>query len=384
MPKLLYGNPVNETQSLDEKNQRNDFLRLSLVPGVGPKTYEQLLERFQTPANVMNAAPSALRTVQGVGPKLARQISLALDEIDIEPHLEVCRKNNIRIVDRQDAAYPRLLKQIHNPPNILYMHGDMVAQDELAIAIVGSRHATAYGKRTAKKLARGLALAGFTIISGLARGIDAAAHRGALEAGGRTLAVLGSGVLNIYPSEHTELAFDVRKNGAVISEQPPASPPKSGSFPQRNRIVTGMCLGTVIVEAAERSGALISARLAMEQDREVFAVPGQIDSRMSRGCHKLIRDGAKLVESVDEVLEELGPLAIPAVSTEGKTVRHPAELQLNEQESLVLHAIAVEPTELEAIIDATDLPAHRVLSTISVLELRRLIRRISGTSVVRI
>ena len=135
---------MNETQSLDEKNQRNDFLRLSLVPGVGPKTYEQLLERFQTPANVMNAAPSDLRTVQGVGPKLARQISLALDEIDIEPHLEVCRKNNIRIVDRQDAAYPRLLKQIHNPPNILYMHGDMVAQDELAIAIVGSRHCLLY------------------------------------------------------------------------------------------------------------------------------------------------------------------------------------------------------------------------------------------------
>lgn len=383
---------MNETQTNDirtndtprQEDQRNDYLRLSLVPGVGPKIFEQLLERFESPANVLAAAPSDLRSVSGVGPKLARQISLATDEIDIAPHLELCRKNNVRIVDRKDAAYPKLLKQIHNPPNILYMHGEVVAQDELAIAIVGSRHATAYGKRIADRLARGLAMAGFTIISGLARGIDAAAHRGALAAGGRTIAVLGSGVMNIYPPEHTELALDVRKNGAVISEQPPTSQPKSGSFPQRNRIVTGMSLGTVIVEAAERSGALISARLAMEQDREVFAVPGQIDSRMSRGCHKLIRDGAKLVESVDDVLEELGPLATPTTTPSGDSVRHPAELQLNDQERLVLQAIAVEPTELEAIIDVTELPAHRILSTISVLEIRRLIRRISGTAVVRI
>ena len=218
----------------------------------------------------------------------------------------------------------------------------------------------------------------------MARGIDAAAHRGALEAGGRTIAVLGSGVLNIYPPEHLELAMDVRKNGAIISEQPPMSPPKSGSFPQRNRIVTGMCLGTVIVEAAERSGALISARLAMEQDREVFAVPGQIDNRMARGCHKLIRDGATLVENVDHIIEELGPLATPAISEKGEEVRHPAELQLNDMEKAVLRAIEVEPTELESIVDASELPVHRVLSTISVLEIRRLIRRVSGTAVVRI
>jgi DNA processing protein len=176
----------------------------------------------------------------------------------------------------------------------------------------------------------------------------------------------------------------VRNQGAILSEHLPYGPPKSGAFPQRNRIITGLCLGTIIVEAGERSGALISARLAMEQGREVFAVPGQIDSRMSRGCHQLIRDGATLVESVDDVLEELGPLATPTIDNAGESLRHPAELKLNEQETQVLHAIGLEPTGIDTIIERTELPANRVLSTISVLELRRLVRRVSGTSLVRL
>ena len=227
-------------------------------------------------------------------------------------------------------------------------------------------------------------MAGFTIVSGLARGIDSAAHRGAIAGGGRTIAVLGSGLLNIYPSENAELAMAVRNQGAILSEHLPYSPPKSGAFPQRNRIITGLCLGTIIVEAGERSGALISARLAMEQGREVFAVPGQVDSRMSRGCHQLIRDGATLVESVDDVLEELGPLATPTIDHSGESLRHPAELKLNEQETLVLQAIGLEPTGIDTIIERTELPANRVLSTISVLELRRLVRRVSGTSLIRL
>jgi DNA processing protein len=235
----------------------------------------------------------------------------------------------------------------------------------------------------AERLAGGLARAGLTIVSGLARGIDAAAHRGALAAGGRTLAVLGSGVLNMYPPEHAALADEVAASGAVISDSPPRSPPLSGAFPQRNRIISGMSLGVLVAEASVRSGALISARHAMEQGREVFAVPGRVDNRMSHGCHRLIRDGAKLVETVDDVLEELGPLVAPAQSAGGEAVHHPAELLLNELEQQVLATIASEPITIDAVLAASQLPAPQVLATISVLEMRRLIRRLSGNLIVR-
>ena len=233
-------------------------------------------------------------------------------------------------------------------------------------------------------MAAGLARAGLTIVSGLARGIDAAAHRAALDAGGRTIAVLGSGVLNVYPPEHAPLADAIRQQGAVLSELPPLQQPMSGTFPQRNRLITGLSLGVLVVEAAERSGALISASHAAEQGREVFAVPGPADCRMSRGCHRLIRDGAKLVETVEDVLEELGPLFEPLQREDGHTLRHPAELQLNEQERQVLDAIATEPTDLDQVVLTTGLPVPRVLATISVLEIRHLIRRIGGNCVVRL
>ena len=222
-----------------------------------------------------------------------------------------------------------------------------------------------------------------TIVSGLARGIDAAAHRAALQAGGRTLAVLGSGVLNIYPPEHGPLAEEIRGRGALISENPPFSEPQSGVFPQRNRLISGLTLGVIVVEAAERSGALISARHAMEQGREVFAVPGRVDSRTSRGCHRLIRDGAKLVECVEDVLDEFGPLVEATPRPDGTVMHHPAELQLNELELQVLNAIPSEATSIDQIVATSGLPVQRVLATISVLEMRSLIRRVSGNSVMR-
>jgi DNA processing protein len=218
----------------------------------------------------------------------------------------------------------------------------------------------------------------------LARGIDAAAHRGALAAGGRTIAVLASGLLEIYPPEHEKLAVEVAASGYLLSEAPPRMVPMSGAFPQRNRLISGMCLGTIVVEAPERSGALITARLAYEQGRDVFAVPGPIDSRMSRGCHALIKDGAKLVESVDDVLAELGPLAEKIEREDGTTLERPAELVLNEIERQVLAAIDSAPTSVDTIATASGLAIHRVLSTVSVLEMRRLIRRTSGTQVVRV
>jgi DNA processing protein len=360
-----------------------DAVRLALVSGVGPRLRKALLDAFGTAADVFAAAPSDLRRVPGIGAELARRISRAKDEIDVTGEIDLCAANNIRILTDHDDDYPRALREIHDPPAVLFTRGQILPQDALAVAIVGARHATHYGVTQAERLAGSLARAGLTITSGLARGIDGAAHRGALAAGGRTLAVLGSGLMNLYPPEHAELAEQIVARGALISELPPNSPPLAGAFPQRNRIITGISLGVMVVEASTHSGALISARHAMEQGREVFAVPGRIDSRMSRGCHRLIRDGAKLVETAEDVLEELGPLVAPAQDAAGREVHQPAELLLNPIEQQVLSAIASDPTTIDAVVAECGLPIGQVLATISALEMRHLIRRLSGITLVR-
>jgi len=376
---------MSQAQEAPGSGPREDLvhaLRLSLVPGVGPRTRQALLERFGSPEAVLAAGPSELREVSGVGPKLTAKI-LAATEIDAEEEIAVCRAHGVRILTEADEPYPRLLREIPDPPGVLFVAGSLQPQDGLAVAIVGTRHASQYGLRQAERLAGSLARAGLTIVSGLARGIDAAAHRGALAAGGRTLAVLASGVLSIYPPEHAKLAEEVAASGALVSEAPSRAEPLSGTFPQRNRIISGLSLGTLIVEAGDRSGALITARHAMEQGREVFAVPGRVDSRTARGCHRLIRDGAKLVETADDVLEELGPLVEATPLDDGHVVHHPAELTLNDLEQKVLAAVGTESTSVDNIVATTGLPVPRVLSTISVLEMRRLVRRLSGTSVAR-
>lgn len=354
-----------------------------MVNGVGPRIRRELLDRFGSPRAVLEAAPSELQSVPGVGPKLSRAVVAARDEIDVEAEISLCREEGVTILTESDQEYPRLLREIPDPPGVLFVKGSFQPQDALAIGIVGTRHCTRYGLQQAERLAAGLARAGLTITSGLARGIDAAAHRGALSAGGRTLAVLGSGVLNIYPPEHEKLADEVIEHGALLSEVPPRATPHAGAFPQRNRIISGLSMGALIVEAGDRSGALITARLAMEQGREVFAVPGRVDNRSSRGCHRLIRDGAKLVETIDDVLEELGPLVEAAPREDGQVVRHPAELMLNDLEQKVLSAVDTEPTSIDRIVTETGLPVARVLSTVSVLEMRHLIRRTSGSTVMR-
>jgi len=293
--------------------------------------------------------------------------------------------SDIRIIAEYDDAYPRVLRDLPDPPGILFVKGRIIPSDALAIAIVGARHATHYGLDQAERLAGGLARAGFTVVSGLARGIDAAAHRGALSAGGRTIAILASGVLNIYPSENKELSEQIAAQGAVVSESPPRFEPLAGMFPQRNRIISGVSLGVVVVEASVRSGALITARHAAEQGRDVFAIPGPVTSRMSHGCHRLIRDGAKLVETVEDVLEELGPLVAAAPShVDGSDIHHPAELSLNDLERQVLSAIPQQPATIDTVIAASGLTAPQVLSTLSVLEMRRLIRRLSGNLILRL
>ena len=366
------------------ESQRLAALQLCLISGVGPRTRQQLLERFGSAEQVLAAEAAQLREVPGVGPKLARNIVAGRSCEEAAKELDRCRASNVGVLVRGSERYPRMLSEIPDPPGALFIRGEMLPCDALALAIVGTRHATPYGIAQAERLASGLVRAGYTIVSGLARGIDSVAHQAALAAGGRTIAVLGSGVLNIYPPENDELATAITQAGAVLSESPPLAPPLSGAFPQRNRIVTGLSLGVIVVEASDRSGALISARHASEQGREVFAVPGRVDSRTSKGCHRLLKEGAKLVESVDDVLEELGPLVDTMQEPDGREIRHPAELQLNEQERAVLEAIDLEPTNIDQVVVASQLAVQRVLSTLSALEVRRLIRRVSGNRVVRV
>lgn len=362
---------------------RLDWIRLNLIRGLGPRLRQVLLERFQSPAHILAATRQELESVPGIGSQLARSICESNNRCAAAAEIMSCQERGYDLLTPWDEGYPPLLGQIPDPPGLLYVHGKLCPADQLSIAIVGTRHASRYGLGVAKSLATGLAHAGYTVISGLARGIDTAAHEAALEAGGRTLAVLGSGLLNIYPSENRGLAEKISQSGAVISEHGLEHRPKASSFPQRNRIVTGLSLGVIVVEAAERSGALISARHAMEQNREVFAVPGRIDSRTSVGCHRLIRDGAKLVEHVDDVIEELGPLAEKTTDRQGRTVYHPAELQLNEQERQILEGIDDDVVTIDHVVARTGLPVSRVLSTLSVLETKRLVVRVSGTRIAR-
>jgi DNA processing protein len=279
---------------------------------------------------------------------------------------------------------PPLLQELPDAPVVLYVQGAFTAADQLSIGIVGTRHASAYGRTAAELFGRGLARAGLTIVSGLARGIDTAAHEAALEVGGRTIAFLGSSLTDIYPAENTELAARIAKQGAVASETPPFAKTKPGVFPQRNRLISGMSLGVLIVEAAERSGALITASHAGEQGRDVFAVPGSIQSRTSRGCNKLIRDGAILVQDASDVIEHLGPLFQDTKLQDDRTIRHPGEMLLNDMETCVLQSIQVEPTDIDEITAKSGYNISQVLATISVLHMRKLIRRLSARTVQRI
>ena len=364
-------------------------VRLACVPGIGSRLRRLLLERFGTPEGVFAASPDEIASIGRISRKLATTIPTLADSAVADDVIALCRKRSVDILLDGTATYPALLSRIDDPPGLLFVRGTLLPQDSLSVAIVGARHATAYGLKVAEQLGAGLARAGYTVVSGLARGIDAAAHRGAMKAGGRTIAVLGSGVLNVYPPEHADLAREVIDSGALISELPPLTEPNVGTFPQRNRIVSGLSLGVVVVQAADRSGALITSRLATEQGREVFAVPGPIDCRMSRGCHGLIRDGAKLVESVDDILEEFGPLFETATTAEGRAVKSAAELQLGDIEQRVLDACdslaggTTKPVSIDDIVDRSGLAASQVLATVGVLEMRRLIRRLPGNQIAR-
>jgi DNA processing protein len=371
-----------ETETDDQRLL--DSIQLAMVPGVGPHISQALLERFGSAGRALGASRGELLSVAGVGPKIAEKISQARQEFDASAELALCRRMGVSVVSRGDPDYPPPLENIPDPPGLLYVKGAILPRDQLAIAVVGSRHCTAYGLRIAERLSSALARTGFTVVSGLARGIDAAAHRGAIKAGGRTIAILANGLASVYPPEHDELARSVAEAGALVSEMPMRQSALAGLFTQRNRIISGLSLGVLVVEATPRSGSLSTASHAMEQNREVFAVPGPADSMASRGCHRLIRDGARLVETVDDILEELGPL-VQEVRTapEEPPVRHPAELALSDLERSLLGHLDDHPMAVDDLIARTGMTAGQVMATLSVLELKRLVRRMPGHRFVR-
>lgn len=291
------------------------WLALKSVPGVGNHLYKQLIERFSTPEKVFSAAEAELIAVEGVSPKLARAVRVHRRP-DAAVRAEIQRAGDLgcRIITFNDPEYPSLLRHIHDPPPYLYVRGRL-ATLENGIAVVGARKASSYGMAAARRLARELSEMGWTIVSGMARGIDTSAHKGALDGAGRTVAVMGSGFAEIYPPENRVLFDRICEQGAVISEFPVQEPPNAYNFPARNRIISGMTLGTVVVEASSKSGSLITARLAAEQGREVFAVPGSIHSHTSEGTHNLLKQGAKLVTTVEDIIEEFPRF-------QGRTIKH--------------------------------------------------------------
>jgi DNA processing protein len=365
------------------KEDRDSFIRLALVNGVGPKLLAGLIDHFGTANAVLHATLSQLGQVPRIGPKLSSLIKDSGTSDLAERVFQHCSKHDVRIILAGDPEFPRLLTELPDPPVMLFVRGAFHQSDQLSIAMVGTRHCTSYGRTMAERISKELARYGITIVSGLARGIDAICHRGAIASEGRTIAVLGSSVTDIYPPEHQELAEQVVEHGVLVSETHPFSKPKAGVFPQRNRIISGLSLGTIVVEAADKSGSLITARHAGEQGRDLFAVPGPATSRMSRGCNQLIRDGAILIQDAEDVIEHLGPLVEKANMGDGNVVHHAAELQLNEIENAVLQAIEAMPTDIDQVISTSKLPVPRVLSTLSVLEMKGLIQRLSGRTVVR-
>lgn len=372
-----------------------DHLALALVPGLGPKLTAALLERFGSAAAARRATVEELLTIPHIGEKTARLIAGALREADPEAEIRLLRQHGVTAVPRGSACYPAPLEQIPAPPPLVYLRGEWTPVDARAVAVVGSRNCTGYGQRVAAQLARGLARAGWTVVSGLARGIDAAAHRAALEARGRTIAVLAGGLSRIYPPEHADLAEQIAAGaGCLISEAPMRVGPQPALFPARNRLISGLARGVVVVEADRRSGALITARHAADQGREVFAVPGPVDSPQSAGCLELIRTGARLVRSAEDVIEDLMGLALavdppppphapPAERPAPQTAPAPpanslaSAPALADNERPVYDALAVR-RHADELVALTGLPIPELSRILVALELKRLIRRTPG------
>lgn len=352
------------------------WVGLNTVSGIGPVRFKRLLEHFQDAGSAWQASQSELQAAgldsRSIEALLATRRSLSLDS-------EVARlaQEGATVLTWEDEGYPSRLRQIHSSPPLLYVRGEIRPQDEWAVAVVGTRAATRYGRQMVEEIAGDLARSGITVVSGLARGIDSLAHRAALRAGGRTIAVLGSGIDIIYPHEHRDLAGKIIERGALITEYPLGTKPEAGNFPPRNRIISGLSLGTLVVEAGKRSGALITADYALEQGREVFALPGSVNSRKSEGTNRLIQEGAaKLVMSVEDILEELNLTMVER----HQEVR--AAVPADEREARILEHVSSQPLHVDEIGQRANLPISEVTSTLAMMELKGMVRQVGGMNYV--
>lgn len=357
------------------------WLALNMVCDNWPAVRGHIARHTATPDDLSRLQRHGVPQLERVVPGLRDKLAAVRQGAAFAQECERLEANWAHLVTFADAAYPDLLRWLPDPPPVLYVRGELLPEDQLAMAVVGSRRPSHYGQLMAKRFGTELAEHGFTVVSGLARGIDSLAHQGALQAGGRTIAVLGCGVNRIYPAEHRRLYDAVRDQGAVVSEFAFDTKPDRWNFPRRNRIISGLSLGVLVVEASDRSGSLHTAHHAVEQGREVFAVPGRIDVESSRGTHRLIQGGAKLITGVGDILDEL-PDAVRTAALQqhaaAQALVEEAPADLSPQESQILALLGGEESHIEAVIHASQLPAHVVASILATLELRGMVRQFPG------
>lgn len=365
-------------------------LILNMIDHIGPVTVRRLCEAFGNPEAILEARSSDLRSIQGVGPKSAGAIANWRSTIAWEDELKQVERAGVRIIHQEDPDYPVHLLEIHDPPLVLYVRGKLESREKNSLAVVGMRHPSHYGLEQARTFGYQLSSIGMSVVSGLALGIDTASHRGCLQGKGHTAAVLGFGFDYLAKAGSAKLAAEiVDSGGAVMTEFPFKRAPDRQTFPMRNRIVSGMTLGTLVVEAGINSGALITANFALEQGRQVFAMPGRIDSPQSLGCHKLIQNGAKLVQCVEDILEELEHLIPKRTSGSPTPLGEPGGkgglIKLTETEQMVFAAVVEnDETEIDAIMSACELPPSVVSATLMVLEMKRAVRQLPGKRYVRL
>ncbi|MCD6364247.1 MAG: DNA-processing protein DprA [Planctomycetes bacterium] len=355
------------------------YLRLHLAENIGSIGFRRLLDAFGGIEKFWSAGPAQWRQVSGVGEAKAAAIA-AVTHQQVDEELSEAASRDVKIFCPLDEGYPAALKAIHDPPPVLYVRGELEAADAMAMAVVGARRCTHYGLEQAERFGQLLARAAFTVVSGGARGIDTAAHRGALAASGRTIAVMGCGLSTTYPQENADLFERIiaERRGAVVSELPMRTAVLAGNFPTRNRIISGLSLGVLVVEAARRSGSLITARIADEQGRNVFAVPGRVDSPMSWGVNELIRDGAVLVQNLDDILGDMGRVGEQMACEEPADDIAAVPAGLDETQSKLITTLGRDERSLDELVRATDIPSGRAASAMTMLVLRGLIEQRPG------
>lgn len=359
-------------------NDRDAYIALNMMEKVGPVRVRALVEALGSAGAIFSADKADMVRVPGVGEEFARAIVEQRETVDVDAEIAGAAQSGARIIALTDEEYPSSLREIHDPPLALYVQGELTKADEHALAVVGTRRPTHYGRAVAERFAAGLTQAGYTVVSGLAEGIDTVAHHAALKAKGRTLAVLGGGLDCLYPRSNAALAESIAKRGAVMSEFPLGRQPDRTTFPMRNRIVSGLSVGVLVIEAGMKSGALITARQAMEQGRNVFAAPGRIDSRASQGCHALIRDGAALVTCVEDVLQEYEFLLKPVRRDGSGEPGRPRRPALSEDEGVLVAALEGGEQDVDTLIRGTGLTPSRVGSLLLSLEMKRVVRMLPG------